>query len=135
MADTRPPRYWHGGAPDLKPGDLITPRPAGDLGHLRKGCPTCEARREGAPLDTDVNDPAFVYVTTNRDYARLYATGYPLGDLYRVEPLGDLIETTGRLDPVPSWAAPAARVIAVYDRAIRLSLKQATRLATKAARG
>ena len=37
--------YWHGGAPGLRPGDVIEPRADGDTRHLVDGCPTCEARR------------------------------------------------------------------------------------------
>lgn len=127
MSDTTL-RYWHGGVPGLRAGDLIEPRPAGDIGHLVDGCPTCEARRVGQPLDSDNNDPAFVYVTTDREYARLYAAGYPRGALYRVEPIGELFETTGLKDPYPSWAVPSARVIAVYDPVVQMTVKQVRRV-------
>jgi len=105
--------YYHGGAPGLRAGDLITPREPGDIGHLVDGCPTCEARRAGTQLASDPNDPQSVYVTQDRQYARVYAAGYPRGALYRVEPLGELVRTTD--DSVPSWAVPAARVLAVLD--------------------
>jgi hypothetical protein len=107
-------RYWHGGAPDLKPGDLLEPRPAEDTRHLHKGCPTCEARRAGNQLADDDNDPNMVYVTTDRDYARIYAAGYPRGALYVVEPVGELVDRSGH-DPAPSWGCAAARVKSVYD--------------------
>lgn len=112
-------RYWHGGAPDLRPGDLISPRPPGDESHLRDGCPTCEARRAGAQLPDDPNDPGRVYVTTDREYARVYAAGYGDGALYRVEPIGELIPT--RDDGVPSWSCDAARVLSVYDALVRFT--------------
>lgn len=96
-------RYWHGGAPGLKPGDLITPQPSGAGGHLVDGCPTCEARKAGTPLDSDDNNPDWVYVTTDREYARLYAAGYPRGGLYQVEPVGEMHDRTGDHDPLPSW--------------------------------
>ncbi|GAB3166965.1 hypothetical protein GCM10027059_26770 [Myceligenerans halotolerans] len=105
--------YYHGGVPGLRPRDLITPREADDASHLVDGCPTCEARRAGSQLATDPNDPRFVYVTQERQYARVYAAGYPRGALYRVEPVGELVATTD--DPVPSWAVPAARVLSVLD--------------------
>lgn len=54
------PRLWHGGVPDLRPGDLIEPQAAGGR-HLIDGCPTCEARRAGQPLDMDDNNPHWVY--------------------------------------------------------------------------
>lgn len=56
-----PIRYWHGGAPGLKPGNLITPRPADDTSHLVDGCPTCEARKAGQQLAVDDNNPEWVY--------------------------------------------------------------------------
>lgn len=111
-------RYWHGGAPGLRPGDLIEPQPLGDGAHLVNGCPTCEARRQGEQLPDDDLDPSKVYVTTEREYARIYAAGYPRGALYRVEPVGDLEPSP---DPVPSWGCNAARVIAVYDPLVILT--------------
>jgi len=110
-------RYWHGGPPGLKPGDVITPRDADDTAHLVDGCPTCEARRAGTPLPDDDNDPNLVYVTTNREYARIYAAGYPRGGLYRVEPEGPLT-STGDSDAVESWGCRAARVLTVYDAVV-----------------
>ncbi|GIH69458.1 hypothetical protein [Sphaerimonospora thailandensis] len=108
-------RYWHGGAPGLTPGDLIEPRPGDDRRHLVDGCPRCEARKAGQPLADDHARADRIYVTTDRDYARVYAAGYPRGGLYVVEPLGELEETTGVDDPAPSWAVTSARVVAVYD--------------------
>lgn len=113
-------RYFRGGAPHLEPGDLIVP--ATDERHLVDGCPTCEARRAGHQLDTDPNNPAKVYVTTERDYARVFAAGYPHGALYVVDPIGELEPT--RDDTVPSWSVEAARVVAVYDRLVTLTPKQ-----------
>ena len=119
-------RYFHGGPPGLKPGDLIEPRPADDTAHLVDGCPTCEARRQGTPLAADDNDPGQVYVTTSRDYARVYAAGYPRGGLYVVEPIGDLVDRSGH-DLEPSWGCPAARVLAVYDPLVTLTVAQIRR--------
>lgn len=118
-------RLYHGGAPGLRPGDLITPRPANDTDHLLDGCPTCEARRTGKQFAHDDLDPDLVYVTTDRDYATIYAAGYPRGALYRVEVTGDL---TPSPDPVPSWGTREARVAAVLDPLVRLSAHDARRL-------
>jgi hypothetical protein len=125
--NTTKTRYFHGGPPGLAAGDLIEPRPAGDTSHLLDGCPTCEARKTGAPLPEDDNDAGLVYVTTSRDYARVYAAGYPRGGLYVVEPLGELIDRTGTHDPEPSWGVPAARVLAVYDAVVVLTPAQLRR--------
>ncbi len=117
-------RLWHGGAPGLRVGDIIEPRPAGDDSHLIDGCPTCEARRDGEPLADDDLDPSKVYVTTDREYARVYAAGYPHGALYRVEAIGEL---TPSPDPVPSWGCGSARVLAVYDRRVTLTAREVRR--------
>lgn len=128
------PRYWHGGAPGLTIGDLVTPRPLGDNAHLVDGCATCEARRAATPLATDSLDPTRVYITTDREYARLYAAGYPRGGLYRVDPIGDMVETTDIDDPVPSWSVTSARVIGVYDSVVVLTTKQVRGLIRNARR-
>lgn len=111
-------RYFHGGMPGLKPGDLIEPQPLGEGAHLVDGCPVCEARKTGKQLPTDNLDASLVYVTTDREYARVYAVGYPRGALYVVEPVGDLAPSP---DPVPSWGCPAARVTGVYDAYVTLT--------------
>lgn len=113
-------RYWHGGVPGLKPGDLIEPTTG--TAHLVDGCPVCEARRAGSPLADDNNNPTMVYVTTERWYAKVYAAGYPRGWLYTVEPVGPLAPSD---DPVPSWGVPAARVLSVADRCVTLTPAQA----------
>ena len=100
--------YWHGGPPGLHPGDLI--KPTTDDRHLVDGCPTCEARRAGKPLPEDDNDPTRVYITTDRDYAKMFAAGYPRGWLYRVTPVGDMHPSN---DPVPSWGVETAIVESV----------------------
>jgi hypothetical protein len=111
-------RYFHGGAPGLRVGEMIEPQPLSEGRHLLDGCPTCEARKAGQQLPTDDLDPDLIYVTTDRDYARIYAAGYPLGALYVVEPIGELAPSP---DPVPSWGCAAAIVSGVYDACVRLS--------------
>lgn len=129
MVIEHPPRYWHGGAPGLRAGDLITPRPDGDHAHLVKGCRVCDARRAGRPTEDDDNDPGMVYVTTSKAYARLYAVGYPNGALYRVEPVGDLTDRMeGGHDAAPSWGCNAARILAVYDACVQMTKKEERQL-------
>lgn len=119
---------YHGGAPGLRPGDIVEPRPAGEQRHLVDGCPVCEARRAGAPLPDDDLDPTLVYVTTDRDYASIYAAGYPRGALYRVETDGPL---TPSPDPTPSWGTPSARVVSVLDPLVVLSPHDVRRFARR----
>ncbi|OZC62750.1 hypothetical protein CH276_14110 [Rhodococcus sp. 06-470-2] len=119
-------RFWHGGAPGLRVGDIIEPRPNGDTSHLVDDCPTCEARRAGNPLTDDDNDSGLIYVTTDRNYARVYAAGYPRGALYRVEPIGEAVDRSEH-DPAPSWGYPSARVLAVYDACVTMTPAQMRR--------
>lgn len=118
--------YWHGGAPGLRPGDMIEPRADDDQRHLLDGCPACEARRAGRQLADDPNDALRAYVTTDRDYAKIFAAGYPRGWLYRVEPVGDMQRTAD--DPVPSWAVGSCRVVSVYERCVTLTAARAASL-------
>lgn len=117
-------RLYHGGPPGLRVGDTITPDP-NRTEHLIDGCPTCEARKAGKPLDDDDNDPTRVYVTTDREYARIYAAGYPDGGLYRVEV--DETDMVPSNDPVPSWGVLSARVVGVYDALVRLTPRELRR--------
>lgn len=117
---------YHGGISDLRPGDLITP------GHARKthdGCPWCEARESGGAhlgIDGPSARPDRVYLTTDRLYARHYASLWGRGDLYRVEPEGEVERSTE--DSIETWTAPAARVVAALDRAVLLTDRERRRL-------
>lgn len=119
-------RLFHGGAPGLRPGDLIEP------GHERKvhvNCAWCQARARGeltAATDGLSDHPDRIYLTPERMYARYYASLYGRGDLYRVEPVGELQRSTE--DTVETWTAPAARVIAALDRAVLLTQSERRRL-------
>ena len=114
------PIYFHGGMPGLNPGDVILPgRP-----NFVDGCKVCDAHRAGEShvLDPLTKHADRVYMTSDRDYARFYASKYPKGDLYSVEPLGEMAVSDE--DPFPSWTAPSARVVGVYDRYVQLTPKQ-----------
>lgn len=115
-------RYFNGGVPGLAPGDLITPSPP----HVVDGCKVCEARAQGLTatvggkaVDPPTGRPDRVYITTDRDYARFYASRYWYGDLYTVEPAGEPQPSTE--DPFPTWCLTSARVVSVYTRAVLLT--------------
>ncbi|MET7524663.1 hypothetical protein ACWEAF_20160 [Streptomyces sp. NPDC005071] len=115
-------RYFHGGVPGLRPGDTVTPHPP----RVLDGCPVCAARAQGLtatldgkPIDPPTGRPDRVYITTDRDDGRFYASRYWYGDLYTVEPVGE-IEPSDE-DPFPAWCVPAASVVSVYDRAVQLN--------------
>jgi len=116
-------KAYHGGAPGLRPGDWIEPRPAEDRRHLLDGCDVCAARAADAPLPDDDLDPSLVYVTTVRDYARVYAAGYPRGALYRVETEGTLVASPDP-DDTNSYGCERAQVVAVLDALVRLTPRE-----------
>ena len=121
-------RWWHGGVPGLKVGDLV------EGGHERRtheGCPWCEARADGSAGPGGIDGPSLrrdrVYVTTNRLYAKHYASLWGRGDLYQVEPVG-AVEVSLE-DSIETRTVDAARVVAVYDRAVLLTMTERRRLA------
>lgn len=67
-----------------------------------------------------------VYVTTHRLYAKHYASLFGRGDLYRVEPIGDLRPSTE--DSMPTFVCDRARVVQVYERAVLLTMTERRRL-------
>jgi hypothetical protein len=119
-------RLFHGGVPGLKPGDVLVP----GRRHYEDGCPVCteKARGVNATLGGIAIDPVNqhedrVYVTSDREYARFYASKYPMGDLYVVAPLGEQLDV-GSEDPFLTWAVASARVVSVYERTVRLTHRQ-----------
>lgn len=126
-------RYFHGGIPDLNRGDLIKPHPP----RIVDGCPICVARAAGKNLtvpglgvvDPATKHPDRVYVSTDRDYARFYASKFWLGDLYVVEPVGDVVASVE--DPFPSFTCEGARILSIVSRAVRLTDRQRTTLTNK----
>jgi hypothetical protein len=120
------PRLFHGGVPGLRPGDLITPHPP----RVVDGCHICQQRAAGIEpvvpglgvVDPVTRHPDRVYVTSDRDYGRFYASRWYRGDLYVVEAVGD-VEPSDE-DRFPTWMCQAARVRSVYDRCVLLTMAQ-----------
>lgn len=92
-------RYFHGGAPGLKVGDLV--RPAISLGITK-------ARTPNQPRYS----PRRVYITRLRWYAELFANG-ARGDVYEVRPVGRPLPD---LDARGSFTCSCAEVVAVLAR-------------------
>lgn len=110
---------YHGGAKRLWRGDIVTP----DHTRCVEGCPTCEARRRGSDAGLEPATPGgWVYGTTNRRYARFYASMAVGGDLYKIELIGEFEPSTE--DHFPSWRARTARVIRVIERRIILTMRE-----------
>jgi len=63
-----------------------------------------------------------VYLTTSREYARHHASLFGRGDLYRVEAVGAVEQSTE--DTIETYTAVAGRVLAAYDRAVLLTWSQ-----------
>lgn len=119
-------RLFHGGVPDLRVGDLIVP---GRERRHHDGCPWCEARNQGEAhlgMDGPSQHVDRVYLTSNRLYAKYYASLWGRGDLYQVEPVGEVEKSTE--DTVETFMAAAARVVAVLDRAVLLTMSERRRL-------
>lgn len=120
---------WHGGVAGLRPGDLVEPAPR----KIVDGCAICLAHAVGktATIDGHAIGPpnaqeGRVYLTTDRAYAKFYASKWIYGDLYRVVPVVDLAWSVE--DPFPTWTAEAGRVVSVYERAVRLTNAERRRL-------
>jgi len=118
-------RLFHGGVPGLLPGDLILP------GHGRRhhdGCPWCEARARGeAHLGIDpLAEGDRVYCTTNRLYAKHYASLWGRGDLYGVEPVEWMVSS--QEDTIESFKTDSLRVTSVLERAVLLTFSERRRL-------
>lgn len=117
----RTSRYFHGGVPGLNAGDVLTG------GHSRQvvdGCPICAGRNAGKPtlLDPPTLHPDRLYVTSDREYARHYASTYGRGDLYDVIPLDEVLDSTE--DRFPTWSTTRARVRLVVARRVLLTWEQ-----------
>jgi hypothetical protein len=121
------PRLYHGGVAGLRQGDLIEPGHAAS--RYVAGCPTCEAHAAGEHRELDPRTPdGRVYCTTDREYARYYASRAVRGWLYSVTPTGPLHEAAeGDLGPT-WWSEHPLRVRGVIDRAVRLTDRQRRRL-------
>jgi len=101
-------KLYHGGVPGLVPGQILQP-PA------RTGTPSC------SDYDSKHSRSDRVYVTTDPEEAAVYAALAPWGgrgDVYEVEPGGELEPEAPGEAGAGSYAAPTATVVAVVRRAI-----------------
>ena len=101
-------RLYHGGVAGLAPGETLLPP-------LITGACSC------ADYASDHSRADRVYVTTDADEAAVYAAlaapgGY--GDVYEVEPLGELQPDPPDLAGTGSFATRAARILAIVRRRV-----------------
>lgn len=115
--------YFHGGAPGLKPGGVL--RPAAALGY-----------NFNYHLKDAVYDPEYVYFTPKVEIATAFASrcvlppvGEVPGDVYRVQPLGD-VEPDPDFEPFPDiyLRAPRARILEVVRAKVVLTDREARQL-------
>lgn len=114
---------FHGGAPELWPGSVILP----DMAHTRyqDDCPQCVAQRMGVGgtwLDPPTPE-GFVYATSDKEYARYYASRAVKGWLYEVE-IDPTSEEESVEDPFPTWRAKHANVLRVLEKRITLTMDE-----------
>jgi hypothetical protein len=108
-------RYWHGGAPGLRAGDRILPPDTTGTAYTL----IAYARQVAAAAGFDCAQRTDrVYLTTDREDAKVYAFLYPRGSLYRVQPDDPLEPDLDCTVPGLSWQAPGATVLAVYDACV-----------------
>lgn len=106
---SRPPapvRYFHGGVPGLRRGDLLLPPAVTGTGRTL----TADVIDMGGAARLDR-----VYVTSGREVARVYAALFPDGALYEVETLGELVADPDCAVAGVSWECLGARVLRVVD--------------------
>jgi len=114
-------RFWHGGYPRLKPGDILLPPDQTRARHTLSQY-AAELGHAGEVTRRDV-----VYVTTDQRDAIFYATMYPDGGaIYLVEPAEPLTPDPDCKLPGLSWCCPSARVL--ERRELGLSRSQVRRM-------
>jgi hypothetical protein len=120
------PKLYHGGVGGLWVGDAIEP----NMGERRyvDGCPQCAAHAAGIHIHGyDPPTPEdWVYATTDREYARYYASRAIRGSLYVVR-LEEDVEPSVE-DPFPTWRGRRAIVLRVPEIRITLTMKQRRKL-------
>lgn len=128
-------RLFHGGAAGRKAGDLLLPP-------CESGYKTHEQRwieehgidaRQMFGLGLECYRSDRVYLTTRRDLATAYAAAQELaresdrpGVLYTAEPVGEMEDDPDL--PGISFQCARARVLKVYDPAVRMSFARFSRI-------
>lgn len=139
-------RWYHGGIRNLNPGDLLVPSPPHvtdgcllcvaraegrtvTVGEYRRwlmqfgdqALPVLKAlagEMDGAPMDPPSARDA-VYLTASLEYATWHAARSGHGDVYEVDPIGEIRESAE--DNFPTVTAPKARVLRVVRRRVFLT--------------
>ena len=118
---------YHGGVGGFWRGDILLPNHAEH--RYVDGCPECAAQRAGTAADRGLDPttpPDWIYATSDREYARYYASRAVNGWLYTVRLEGDVEASTE--DPFSTWRGRRAIVMGVPERNVRLTHGQRRRL-------
>lgn len=107
-------RFYHGGVKGLNVGDQILPPWITGTSAL------LQIARELDPNGPQRDDK--VYVTTDKEAAKLYASAYPNGDVYQVIPSDDIEHDPDCLVPGLSYQCSWAKVKMVVVRDVAFSM-------------
>ena len=119
---------FHGGVRGFWPPQILRP----DMAHHRfvDGCPDCELHKHG--LSRPGGDPAtphgWIYATSDRDYARWYASRAVKGWLYEVELRGEHELSTEDPPQFQTWRARDLIVRHVLEKNVVLTMDERQRL-------
>lgn len=97
--------YFHGGLPGRTRGSFLLPP---NFTKVRSMARLLKKEADGVVLREDR-----VFVTTSRDAALLYASGWRRGVIYEVEPIGLLEPDPDCSMPGLSWQCEKARVLRI----------------------
>lgn len=127
--------YYHGGVPGLAVGDCIKPIENTSAFNTQEVMAAVARSGLGPASFTDLAhySASVVYLTARRDVAAAFASVYvspegrpTLGDVYRVEPIGDLgVDPDFVHAPDLFFTAPRARIVKIERRRTRLTSYQA----------
>lgn len=114
---------FHGGSPELWKGRKILPGMADRRYH--EGCAICAAQKAGVSTGIDPTTPhGFVYATSDRAYARYYASRFGKGWLYEVQLADDAEPSTEDPPQFPTSRASSATVLRVLEKRITLTMDE-----------
>lgn len=99
---------YHGGVPGMKAGDKILPPKVTGASNL------LQYAREIDPDGAQRDDR--VYLTTESDMAALFASVFPGGDVYEVQPNETLEDDPDCLEPGISFQCASATIINVVRK-------------------
>lgn len=108
-------RYYHGGHPGLRPGDLILPP---DVTGTERTLSRYAVELGGPAHATRTDVVYFAADRDGREVARAHAAFHPDGALYQVAPTSGPEPDPDCSEPGLSWQCPAAAVLAVIDACV-----------------